>query len=156
MLCTFVIFYLHVFGHTDKYLFVLVPLTIAMGLLMVSAVRYKGFKRLERTSFVSMIFLVALVFVMAMEPQIMFFAFGVVYVSIGIVQWFIKTPHKIGGVRDLWNRFYEARHEDLVSDDEDAVGDVSVMEETSADHDEPTAQDQNNTSESGKVINFSK
>ncbi len=139
VICTYIIFYLHVFGAPDKYPFILVGLVIGMALLMVSAVRYKSFKRINRTSFVSLFLIIALIVVMAIEPQIMFFAFGVVYVLIGLVGWVWKSPQRIRGIRDLWRHFYEAKHEDIVFEEEseddfmaetteDAVDESSIEE----------------------------
>ena len=122
-LCTFIIFYEHLFDLPDAYPFILLGFTLGLGLLMVSAVRYRSFKRLHRTSFVFLIMLVTIIFAMATQPQIMFFTLALVYVLSGIVEWIWKSPQKIRGIKDLWVRFYNERNEDLVYDDDGELDD---------------------------------
>ena len=118
LISTYIIFHMHVFGNAGKFSFILLALTVGLALLMVSSVRYRSFKKINRTSFVSMIMMVSIIFVMAMLPQIMFFAFGVVYTLTGIVEWVWKSPSKIRGIHDLWKRFYDERHTEYMDDDD--------------------------------------
>lgn len=98
-LVSFILFYDFVFGKfpaattpfNPTYLATLL-LCLFLGALMVSQVRYKSAKSVNRrSSFVSLIFIVATLFFILAKPEIMLFAFGVCYISYGIIKWFWTT-----------------------------------------------------------------
>lgn len=141
MIAAYVLFYQDVVGFSDRQLFILLGLTVGLGLLMVSNVRYRSFKRVSRASFLFLVLIVALFFLIASKPKVMFFVVASVYVLIGIVEWIWKSPQKIRGIKDLWVRFYNERREDLIYNDEgEEEGDEGRAEENG----ENSVDDDNN------------
>jgi len=60
----------------------------ALGLLMVSAVPYRSFKQVDvRHPFGTLVLVVLVLAVMAQEPMISLFVFGVCYVASGPIEW---------------------------------------------------------------------
>lgn len=123
VLVTFTVFYNHVIGPVvpgDHVRFIFLGLTVALGLLMVSHVEYRSFKKVNKTSFVFMVFLVAVAAILAAQPEVMFFVVGMTYVLIGLVMWLWKSPQKIRGFTDLLARIYNNRRENFIlEEDED-------------------------------------
>lgn len=123
VLVTFTVFYNHLLGTAypgDVVRYIFLALTIGLGLLMVSHVEYRSFKKVNKTSFVFMVFLVAVAAVLAAQPEIMFFVVGFTYVMIGLVMWLWKSPQKIRGLKDLLARIYNEGREDIIlEEDED-------------------------------------
>ncbi|MCP5464623.1 MAG: CDP-diacylglycerol--serine O-phosphatidyltransferase [Deltaproteobacteria bacterium] len=119
-LVSYVIFSLELFGPSEEpYPFVLLALTPLLGLLMVSNIRYKSFKKHNRTSFLFLVFIVSTIGLLAMYPQVMFFVFGIGYISVGLGMWIWQSPQKIRNIKDLWIRIYNERREVLVYEDDD-------------------------------------
>lgn len=113
-LVTYILFHNFLFGHFPElksplnfdYL-VLAGLCFFLGMLMVSQVRYKSTKAVKRrSSFVSLILIVAVLFVILAKPEIMLFAFGVCYISYGIINWFIETSKKSKNIAQLLQGFF--------------------------------------------------
>jgi len=86
---TFILMYQHLFGLAARPSVTLViAMTISLALLMVSNVRYKGFKSLEakrKTHFFFLVLALGFLIVIAAVPEVMLFVVGVCYVSFGVV-----------------------------------------------------------------------
>lgn len=83
-------------------------LLLGVGLLMVSNVRYKSAKAYKgRANFFILICVVALIFLIASEPDIMIFAFIQSYIFWGVIGWILKSPQKIRGLKQFFARFYD-------------------------------------------------
>lgn len=102
---SFILFYRHVFGIDERPpLAWIVPMTVLLALLMVSNVSYKGFKSLEgqkKGNFLMLVFSLVVMVILASEPELMLFLFGVCYVSYGIVMEVVtlkKQGHSWGSV----------------------------------------------------------
>jgi CDP-diacylglycerol--serine O-phosphatidyltransferase len=93
MVATTVLFFYRMGGSGSTKHFLLLALTYALGFLMVSSIPYNSFKELDafqRMPF-RMLFLMILLFsVIAAQPAIMLFTFGLVYVSSGPVGYCYK------------------------------------------------------------------
>lgn len=118
-LVSYAIFYEHLFGPGKNPSFFVIVMTVALALLMVSNIRYRSFKKIKRASFLFFVFVVGAVFIVAAQPEVMFFAAGMTYIGVGIGEWLWKSPEKIRGLKDLLKRFYLNRREKLVYEDED-------------------------------------
>ena len=92
-------------------------LTPLLALLMVSRVEYRSFKRIKRTSFFFLVCLIGIVFLIASQPEITLFAIGVVYISAGLIRWFIKSPEKIRNLAAFLLQMYHERKESFIYDD---------------------------------------
>ncbi len=122
MVISWVLFHLELFGmptYRSFGLYVMLAIVVGMGLLMVSSVEYRSFKKLKRGSFLFLVLLVSSMFVITAQPNIMFFIIGCIYVSIGLIQWLWKSPEKIRGLKTLMIRLYNERREDIVYDEDD-------------------------------------
>ncbi len=90
MITTTVIFYHHVFGKGFPVRnWWLLGMTAVLGLLMISTIRYRSFKQLDfrsRWSFFSLVFVVGLIAVIALEPEIMLFGLCALFVLTGVVE----------------------------------------------------------------------
>lgn len=122
IIVSFILFHLETMGMPGERtigLYILLGIIVFMGLLMVSSVQYRSFKKVKRGSFLSLVLAVAVVFLITIQPAIMLFVFGCVYVAIGLVGWLWTSPQKIRGFRTLLVRLYNERKEDLIFDDEE-------------------------------------
>lgn len=120
----FVIFFQNYFETFELKNYFLLFLTIALGLLMVSSVKYRSFKKVKRTSFIFMVCMIACIFIVAAEPEIMFFVMAITYVLTGMIEWVWKSPQKIRSLKDLLQHFYYERREKFIyEDDDDGDGD---------------------------------
>lgn len=82
-------------------------LTVLLGFLMVSNVRYQSTKKVRKqTSFVYLILIVAGIFVIAAEPEITVFLFGVAYTLSGLIHWIWKKPKKDKGMIGFLKSLY--------------------------------------------------
>lgn len=89
MLASYVIFYTQLKGSGEVASFIMMMMTVGLGLLMVSNVRYRSFKNLHLTRRASFLFLVGVaifIFIVASEPNIMIFLFSSLYVVCGLVE----------------------------------------------------------------------
>lgn len=116
---SFVLFYDYVFGHFPKvdtlmsppYL-ILLTLTVFLGALMVSQVRYKSMKSVKRrSSFVSLVLIVATLFIILAKPEIMLFAFGLCYISYGILNWVIASRSQASNILEFFQTFFVEQQE---------------------------------------------
>lgn len=128
-LASLVIFWNEIMGPERFPSLSVLGLTILLGLLMVSHVEYKSFKKVKRASFLFLVFMAGILFVIAAQPEIMLFVFGISYITLGIVRWLMQSPEKIRGIRDLLVRVYNHRRENLLYDDDD---DDDISENTKA------------------------
>lgn len=116
---SYVIFCNHVWGPETQWPVFLLGMVVMLGLLMVSNVKYRSFKRLNRrASFFFLVCTVAIAFVVLIEPEVTLFVLGVVFVSVGVVEWVWKSPQRIRGFQDLLQRFFAERRGILLYDDE--------------------------------------
>lgn len=129
-LVSFVVFYSHWIGvGQNPRSFLVLAMVAALGLLMVSNVKYRSAKKVQRTSFVFFVVLVTIVFFLAAQPETMFFAVGVLYVSAGLMEWIWTSPQKIRNLTDLMVRIYNHRRENFVYDeDEEEISQHSKKE----------------------------
>lgn len=118
-LATCVIFFHHVFGYGKNPSLIVMTMTVALGLLMVSNVKYRSFKKINRASFLFLVCLAAGVFIISAQPEIMFFVVAMLYVGIGVAEWIWNSPKRIRNFKDLVLRVYNDRRERLLYDDED-------------------------------------
>lgn len=123
---SFVIFYTHWFDVVRNPASILVfGLVASLGLLMVSNVKYRSAKKVKRTSFLFFVLLVSAVFVLAAQPETMFFVIGTIYVLMGLSEWIWTSPQKIRNLKDLMTRIYNDRREGLLYEDDDEDDDLS-------------------------------
>lgn len=109
MIATMVIFHDFLFDGLLPQRNLLVLITVAMlGLLMVSTIRYRSFKTVDmhsRRPFFSLVIVVGVIFVIASQPQIMMFAFVLMYVLSGLIEELITLRKS----RSLLQRIRERR-----------------------------------------------
>ncbi len=110
----------------DPFAIAFLVLVVVMGLLMVSHVEYRSFKKVKRGNFMVLVIAVALVFLITAAPVEVLFAIGVTYITSGIVSYLLKSPQKIRGLKDLLVQLYNARRENLLDDDEDDENSVKT------------------------------
>ncbi|MBF0106105.1 MAG: CDP-diacylglycerol--serine O-phosphatidyltransferase [Deltaproteobacteria bacterium] len=106
------VFHNHLFGSQSPPSLVILIMVVGLGLLMVSNVKYRSFKKIKRASFLFMICMVGIIFIVAAQPEVMFFVIGVVYVTSGIIEWIWKSPEKIRNLKDLIQRFFDEKRRD--------------------------------------------
>lgn len=116
---SFILFYDYVFGPFPKidtpinlqYL-LLLGLTVFLGALMVSQVRYKSMKSVKRrSSFVSLVLIVATLFIILAKPEITLFTFGVCYISYGILNWVIESRSRVKNIGKFLQSFFIEQQE---------------------------------------------
>lgn len=89
VVATYVIFHHHLFVFPPEGSAVVAGMTILLGLLMVSTIRYRSMKVVDlrsRNSFFMLVLLVFVIFVVAMRPEVMMFVMTVGYVASGLVE----------------------------------------------------------------------
>lgn len=108
---SFILMYHHVFGDLARPpLYLVVPYTVMCALLMVSNVRYSGFKAMESNSKWNFFFLVlalGVLIVIASEPELMLFVFGMCYVSFGIIAQLVRSARASNSLTDFLLRFLQ-------------------------------------------------
>lgn len=109
MIVSFVIFSTRVWGEAVRPAF-FIGLMVFLAILMVSNVKYRSFKKLDRRhSFVLLLGVVVTIAVILAEPEINLFLFGCVFVSVGLVEWLWKSPQRIKNFGELVHSFFEDR-----------------------------------------------
>lgn len=104
---SYTLFHEFIFGMPENPPVALLVVALLTGLLMVSNVVYKSAKGVRRrTNFLTLIGVVALIFLIASQPEIMLFSIGVAYTLYGVIGWVIKSPQKIKGLKSFASRFY--------------------------------------------------
>lgn len=79
--------------------FFMLGMTVVIALLMVSDIRYRSAKKLQkRASFIHLVGVVTAFFIIVARPEIALFLVGVIYISIGL----------IGRIKDFQNRGFAA------------------------------------------------
>lgn len=131
---SYVIFYESLFGPGRNPSLIVLAMAIGLGLLMVSNVKYRSAKKVKRGSFFFLVCIVAGMFIITAQPEVMLFTIGVLYVSIGLIEWLWTSPDKIRSTKALIQRIYNERNEDLFfeddaedDDDGDAKGSGKVV-----------------------------
>jgi CDP-diacylglycerol--serine O-phosphatidyltransferase len=124
-LISYVIFSDYIFGPGKQQSYLLPVITTLLAILMVSNVKYRSFKELNRrASFLFLICIVGILVVIAARPEIMMFVFAVSYASVGVIEWIWKSPQKLRSFRSVVERFFEDLRDDGDDDDQDASGHV--------------------------------
>lgn len=93
MVATTVLFFYRMGGSGPTQHFLLLAMTYFLGFLMVSSIPFNSFKEFDgfqRTPFRTLFIIVLLFSVIAAQPSIMLFTFGVVYVSSGPVGYIFR------------------------------------------------------------------
>ncbi len=91
MIASYVIFHYQWKGPGDVSSVLLLGMTVALALLMVSHVRYRSFKKINfkrKESFFVLVALAVVLFILASAPNEMIFFFTLLYVSSGLVEEF--------------------------------------------------------------------
>lgn len=122
-ICAFVIFFQEFLPTFQLGSLLLIFTTVCLGLLMVSSVKYRSFKKIRRTSFLFLVAVIGIIFVFTAKPEAMFFIFAVGYVLTGVAEWIWKSPQKIRNLTDLIQHLYNARKEQFIYDDEEGPAD---------------------------------
>jgi CDP-diacylglycerol--serine O-phosphatidyltransferase len=129
-LISYVIFSDYVFGPGRQQSYVLPFMTIALAVLMVSNVKYRSFKELNRrASFFFLVCVVGIIVVVAARPEVNMFVFGVLYASAGVVEWIWTSPQKLRSFQSVVRRFFEDRHteeEDQAVSSSESAGDTDL------------------------------
>jgi CDP-diacylglycerol---serine O-phosphatidyltransferase len=89
VVATYVIFHHHLFVFPPEGSYIVAGMTILLGLLMVSTIRYRSMKMVDlrnRNSFFMLVLLVFGIFVVAIKPEVMLFVLTVGYVASGLVE----------------------------------------------------------------------
>lgn len=102
----------HLFSLSEPPSLLILIMVVGLGLLMVSNVKYRSFKKIKRASFFFMVCALGIIFIVAAQPEIMFFVIGVIYVTSGIVEWIWRSPEKIRNLKDLIQRFFQEKKKD--------------------------------------------
>lgn len=123
-LISYVIFSDYVFGPGRQQSYVLPVMTTVLAMLMVSNVKYRSFKELNRrASFFFLVCVVGVIVVVASRPEINMFAFGVIYTSIGVVEWIWTSPKKLRSFNAVLQRFFhDWKADDFVGEVDDDHG----------------------------------
>lgn len=116
-LVSFLIFYRHIFHMAKPPALIVMGMLVMMAFMMVSNVRYRSLKKVKRISFFMLVCVVALIFVVAAQPEIMFFAIGCVYVGLGLVEWLWQTPKHVRSFGDFVQNFFRNKESELELDD---------------------------------------
>ncbi|MBX7148064.1 CDP-diacylglycerol--serine O-phosphatidyltransferase [bacterium] len=93
-----------------------------LAVLMVSNVPYRSFKVLDkkkRVNFFLLFLIVAFIVVLASAPQVMFFIFGIFYVSMGLLEMLLRSPEKIRNFKDFMVKFFQADPDQLMMEDDE-------------------------------------
>jgi CDP-diacylglycerol--serine O-phosphatidyltransferase len=93
MVATTVLFFYRMGGSGPTKHFLLLAMTYLLGCLMVSSIPFNSFKEFDgfqRTPFRTLFIIVLLFSVIAAQPSIMLFTFGVVYVSSGPIGYIVR------------------------------------------------------------------
>lgn len=90
MIASTILFYHYLLpGSTAPRLWWANLLLVGLGLLMITTVRYRSFKQLNlrtKRSFFHLVLTVGIVALLAFEPQVFLFGFGVCYISGGLIE----------------------------------------------------------------------
>jgi len=89
VVATYVIFHHHLFVFPPEGSIAAAAMTMLLGLLMVSTIRYRSMKMVDlrsRNSFFMLVLLVFAIFVVAMRPEVMMFVLTLSYVASGLVE----------------------------------------------------------------------
>lgn len=119
MVATMVIFHDFLFEGLlpQRSVLVLVTVTV-LALLMVSTIRYRSFKVIDlqtRRPFFALVVAVGAIFVIALQPQIMMFAFVLMYVLSGLIEELVTLRKS----RALMQRIHERRKKRQFEQDND-------------------------------------
>ncbi len=94
-LVTYLLFHKQLFGKPEMPPIFLLILTLFIALLMVSNVRYKSAKSVQRrTNFFMLIGVVVLIVLIATKPNYTLFSFGMCYIAFGLIGWFREFSFK--------------------------------------------------------------
>lgn len=111
-LVSYVIFCHHFWGAETNWPYALMPLMILEGLLMVSHVQYRSFKKTQgRASFFLLGCLIGLIFLIILYHEVMLFLMGLIYISVGIFEWLLTSPQKIRNFSDVMGRIFAKKKE---------------------------------------------
>lgn len=128
---SFILMWTHFFGPDVRpSIYIIVPMTVFLALLMVSNVRFKGMKSMEagrRANFFFLVIMLGVFIVIASEPEVMLFVFGVCYVSFGIIAEIIRSVRHIKSFKDFMMRFFQADLGELVINDEKKKSPLKVV-----------------------------
>ncbi len=97
VMATYVIFYHDYFAIPPEGSYVVLGMTVALSLLMVSNIGYLSFKQVDfrhRNSFFALVLLVIGLFIVALSPEAAMFILVVGYVAFGIVEHVIRERRK--------------------------------------------------------------
>ncbi len=115
---SYILMHNYVFGPDSRpSAYMIVPMTVFLALMMVSNVSYKSFKSIDgkkRANFFMLVIIVGVLGVIAMEPQVMLFVFGMTYVMIGLVAEIFRSARKIKSFKDFMIRFFQASPDELI------------------------------------------
>lgn len=125
-LVSYTIFFEHIIGPGKNPSIFVMIMTVLLGLLMVSNVKYRSFKKIKRASFLFLVCVIGAVVILAAQPEIMFFVAGLCYVGLGVFEWLWRSPERIRNVKDVFKRFYIHRREKLIYHDDDDDDEVSI------------------------------
>lgn len=108
VLATYVIFHQHIFFFPPEGNYLTAAVTVLLGLLMVSTIRYRSMKVIhlhKRNSFFTLVLVVFLMFIVAIKPEVTMLFLTVGYVASGVVEELLTLRHG----RKLINRVRERR-----------------------------------------------
>ncbi|KJU86266.1 CDP-diacylglycerol--serine O-phosphatidyltransferase [Candidatus Magnetobacterium bavaricum] len=89
ILATFVIFHEHQFDKAHANAVLVVIMTVVLSIFMISTLRFHGLKELDlkkRKPFPFLVLLIIIITIITMNPPVMLFVFGFLYMFIGIVE----------------------------------------------------------------------
>lgn len=137
LIATTVIFHDFLFdGLLPQRSLLILIMVAVLGLLMVSTIRYRSFKTVDLHSkrpFFSLVLVVGAIFVIASQPQIMMFAFVLLYVLSGLIEEMVTLRKS----RSILQRIRERRQE-LKSDQSAQSLDDAEGTDYPSDEDQPS------------------
>jgi len=93
-LTSYLLFHKQIFGLPKEPPIFLLVLVLFVAMLMVSNVRYKSAKSVQkRTNFFMLIGVVVLIVLIATKPNYTLFSFGICYITFGLVGWIRELRH---------------------------------------------------------------
>lgn len=110
MIVSYVIFCDRVWGANVQHSIFFVSMVVFLSVLMVSNVKYRSFKKLDRRySFVYLLAMVGTIAIILADPELNLFLFGCVFVSVGLVEWLWRAPQRMRNWGELLHSFFEDR-----------------------------------------------
>lgn len=118
VLATYVIFHQHMFVFPPERSYLVVGMTMLLGLLMVSTIRYRSLKTIDlrnRNSFFALVIVVFGIVITAIKPEVTLFVITLCYVASGLVEEIITQRQSRRFISRVKER-REKRHDDEEKD----------------------------------------